>query len=63
MGGPPDHRLVIPEGTKGKLMTKCEQITDLGITMNSAFTPLGNILIAANKARGIMYEGNFRTSI
>ncbi len=62
MGGLPDHRLVIPEEMKGKLMTKCEQITDLGITVNTVFTPLGNILTAANKARGIMYEGNLRTS-
>ncbi len=53
MGDPPDHRLVIPEETKGKWMTKCEQNTDLRITVNSAFTPLGNILTAANKARGI----------
>ncbi len=62
MGGPPDHRLVIPDETKGELMTKCEQITDLGITVKSAFTPLGNILTAANKARGIVYEGHLRTS-
>ncbi len=63
MGGPPDHRLVIPEETKGKLMTKCEQITDLGITVKSAFTPFGNILTAANKAGVTMYEGHLRTSI
>ncbi len=36
-------------------MTKCEQINDLGITANSAFTPSANVLAAANKARGMLY--------
>ncbi len=36
-------------------MTKCEQINDLGITVNSAFTPSANVLAAANKARGMLY--------
>ncbi len=36
-------------------MTKCEQINDLGITVNSAFTPSANVLTAANKARGMLY--------
>ncbi len=35
-------------------MTKCEQINDLGITVNSAFTPSANVLTAANKVRGIL---------
>ncbi len=36
-------------------MTKCEQINDLGITVNSAFTPSANVLTAANKARGMLH--------
>ncbi len=36
-------------------MTKCEQINDLGITVNSAFTPSANVLTKANKARGMLY--------
>ncbi len=36
-------------------MTKCEQINDLGVTVNSAFTPSANVLTAANKARGMLY--------
>ncbi len=36
-------------------MTKCKQVNDLGITVNSAFTPSANVLTAANKARGILY--------
>ncbi len=36
-------------------MTKCKQIYDLGITVNSAFTPSANVLTAANKARGMLY--------
>ncbi len=36
-------------------MTKCEQINDLGILVNSAFTPSANVLTAANKARGMLY--------
>ncbi len=54
-------------------MTKCEQIIDLDITVNSAFTPPANVLTAANKARGMLYfikkviympdEGDLRTSL
>ncbi len=36
-------------------MTKCEHINDLGITVNSAFTPSVNVLTAADKARGMLY--------
>ncbi len=36
-------------------MTKCKQINDLGITVNSAFTPSPNVLTAANKVRGMLY--------
>ncbi len=36
-------------------MTKCEQINDLGITVNSAFAPSANVLAAANKTRGMLY--------
>ncbi len=70
IGGPPDRRLVLSEEVEGKLMTKCEQINDLGMTVNSAFTPSANVLAAANKARGILYfdidmhdERCLRTSI
>ncbi len=31
------------------------QINDLGVTVNSAFTPSANVLTAANKARGMLY--------
>ncbi len=54
-GGHPDHRLVLSEESNGELMTKCEQINDLGITVNSAFTPSANVLATANKARGMLY--------
>ncbi len=36
IGGHPDHRLVLSEEANGEQMTKCEQINDLGITVNSA---------------------------
>ncbi len=36
-------------------MTKCEQTNDLGITVNSAFTPSANVLTVVNKARGMLY--------
>ncbi len=55
IGSTPDHHLVLSEETEGKLMAKCEQINDLGITVNSAFTPSTNVLTAANKARGMLY--------
>ncbi len=38
-----------------ELITKCEQINDLGITVNSALTPSANVLTAASKARGMLY--------
>ncbi len=38
IGGHSGHRLVLSEEANGELMTKCEQINDLGITVNSAFT-------------------------
>ncbi len=40
---------------EGKSLQKCEQINDLGITVNSALTPSANVLTAADKARGILY--------
>ncbi len=55
IGGHPDHRLVLSEEANGEQMTKCEQINDLGITVNSALTPSVNFLTAANKARGMLY--------
>ncbi len=36
-------------------MQKCEQINDLGLTENSAFTPSANALTATNKARGMLF--------
>ncbi len=36
-------------------MTKCEQINDLGITVNLAFTPSANVPTAANKAWRMLY--------
>ncbi len=36
-------------------MAKCEQINDLGTTVNSSFDPSANVLTAANKARGMLY--------
>ncbi len=36
-------------------MTKCEQINNLVITVNSALTPSANVLTAANKARGMRH--------
>ncbi len=47
MGGSP--------GLKRLKVNRCEQINDLGITVNSAFTPSGNVLTAANKVRGMLY--------
>ncbi len=42
-------------------MQKCEQINDLGLTVNAAFTPSANVLATANKARGMLYfiKGSF----
>ncbi len=48
IGGHPDDRLVLSEETNGEQMTKCEQINDLGVTVNSAFTPSANVVNAAN---------------
>ncbi len=50
-----DVRLVLSEEANGEQRTKCEQINDLGVTVNSAFTPSANVLATANKARGILY--------
>ncbi len=38
-----------------RLITKCEQINDLGIAVNAAFTPLVNVLTITNKAREMLY--------
>ncbi len=53
--GNPDLRIALPEEAAGKSPQKCEQINDLGITVNAAFTPSANVLAAANKARGMLY--------
>ncbi len=55
IGGTPNLRIVLPEEAAGKSLQKCEQINDLGITVNAAFTPSANVLAAANKARGMLY--------
>ncbi len=49
-----DHRLVLSDAANGELVTKYEQINDLGITVNSGFIPSVNVLTAANKARGML---------
>ncbi len=48
-------RVVLSEEGNSEQMTKCEQINDLGITVNSAFTPSANVLTAADKARGMLF--------
>ncbi len=55
IGGTPDLHIALSEGAAGKSLQKCEQINDLGITVNAAFTPSANVLAAANKARGMLY--------
>ncbi len=55
IGGSPDLRIAQPEEATGKSLRKCEQINDLGITVNAAFTPSDIVLAAANKARGMLY--------
>ncbi len=55
IGGHPDDRIVLSEEANSEQMTKCEQINDLGITVNSAFTSSENVLTVANKARGMLY--------
>ncbi len=51
----PDLRIALPEEAAGKSLQKCEQINDLDITVNAAFTPSANVLAAANKAWGMLY--------
>ncbi len=53
IGGPPNLRLALSEEAEGKPKQKYEQINDLGITVNSAFTPSAHVLTAANLARGV----------
>ncbi len=57
IGDPPDHRLVLSEAAIGELMTKYEQINDLGITVNST----ADVHAAAKKARGMLHfiNGSF----
>ncbi len=55
IGSTPDLRIALPEEATCKSLQKCEQIYDLGITVNAAFTPSANVLAAANKARGMFY--------
>ncbi len=51
----PGRRIALSEEAEGKSLQKCEQVNNLGITVNSAFTPSANVLAAANKARGMLY--------
>ncbi len=51
IGGSPELRKALSEEAQGKSLQKCEQINDLGTTVNSAFTPSANVLTAANNAR------------
>ncbi len=46
--------MALSEEAKGKSLQKCEQINDLDITVNAAFTPSANALASANKARGML---------
>ncbi len=55
VGGTPDLLIALPEEAAGKSLQKCELINDLGITVNTAFTPSANVLAAANKARGMLH--------
>ncbi len=55
IGGTPDLRIALSEEAAGKSLQKCENINDLGITVNAAFTPSANVLAAANKARRMLY--------
>ncbi len=43
------------EEAAGKFLQNCEQMNDIGITVNAAFSPSANVLAAANKARGMLY--------
>ncbi len=38
IGDHPDHRLVLSKETNGEQMTKCDQINELGLTVNSFCT-------------------------
>ncbi len=55
IGGPPDLHLPLFEEDGGELEQKYEQIKDLGIAANSAFTTSANALTVANKAWGMLY--------
>ncbi len=48
-GGTPDLRIGLSEEAAGKSLQKCEQINDLGITLNAAFTPSANVLLPPTK--------------
>ncbi len=54
ISGPPDLRIALSEEPASKSLQKCDQINDMGITLNAAFTPSANVLAAANKARGML---------
>ncbi len=54
IGGPTDLHLDVSEEAGGKSLKKCEQMNDLGITVNSVSTPSVNALTADNKARGML---------
>ncbi len=55
ISGPLDLRIALSEEAAGKFLQKCEQINDLGITVNAAFTSSANVLAAANKARDMLH--------
>ncbi len=55
IGSPPDLCLAVSEEAEGKSLQKCDQNNDLGIILNSAFTPSANVPTAANKARQMLY--------
>ncbi len=55
IGGTPNLLVALSEEAAGKSLQKCEQINDLSITVNEAFTSSNYFLAAANKARGMLY--------
>ncbi len=51
IGRPTDLCLDLSKEAEDKSMYICEQSNDLDITVDSAFTPLANVLTGTNKAR------------
>ncbi len=50
-----DLPLYISEEAESKLIQKHEQSCDLGIAVNSAFTPFAKKLTGAKKAKEVLY--------